>query len=102
MRLAGIDAPEIGHFGGASQPYAEEAKAWLTEYVQGRRVTIKLHRLDQYSRAVATAHVWRNLFFRKNVSLAMVQAGYATVYTSANAEYGGIEKALLAAEARAR
>lgn len=52
VRLAGIDAPEMAHFGGACQPYAKEAKEWLTKFVEGRKITIQLHRFDQYSRAV--------------------------------------------------
>ena len=35
-----------------AQPYSEEAKAWLTNYILNRRVTVRLHRRDQYSRAV--------------------------------------------------
>lgn len=52
VRLAGIDAPEMAHFGGQSQPYALEAKQWLARMVEGRPVTIWLHRYDQYSRIV--------------------------------------------------
>jgi endonuclease YncB( thermonuclease family) len=102
VRLAGIDAPEMAHFGSAAQPYAVEAKQWLTSYTQGRRASIQIHRLDQYSRAVATVHVRRFWFFSKNVSLAMVEAGFATVYNSAGAEYGGAKEQLMNGEERAR
>ena len=61
VRLAGIDAPEMAHFGGQSQPYAEEAKQWLTKMVEGRPVTIWLHRYDQYSRIVISME--RRLIF---------------------------------------
>lgn len=103
VRLAGIDAPEMGHFGGTPQPFSKEAKEWLSSFTAGRRATIQVHRLDQYARAVASVYVWRwGGLWSRNVSLAMVQAGYATVYASAGAEYGGIEAELRAAEARAQ
>lgn len=102
VRLAGIDAPEMGHFGGSPQPYAEDAKKWLINYTLGRKASIIVHRLDQYSRAVATVYVQRWGLLRTNVSLAMVEAGYATVYTSAGAEYGDIKEKLIKAEVKAR
>ena len=40
--------------------------------------------------------------FKKNLSLAMVQAGYATLYDSIGAEYGGIKDKLIEAEGIAR
>lgn len=102
IRLAGIDAPEMGHFGGTPQPYSFEARQWLANLLLGKRVSVQLHRLDQYSRAVASVHYRRFGIFRKNVSLAMIEAGYATVYSGAGAEYGGIEPILRAAEAKAK
>lgn len=89
VRLAGIDAPEMAHFGGECQPYAKEAKEWLTRFVEGRRVTIQLMRYDQYGRAVAAVYVGR--LFRKNVSVEMVKAGFATIYENGGAEYGNFE-----------
>ena len=108
VRLAGIDAPEMAHFGTKPQPYAVEAKEWLTNFVQGRRVKIQLLRIDQYGRAVAMVWVHRRrfpFFFWPvwwNVSLEMVQAGFATIYRDAGAEYGNIKDKLLAAEQRAK
>ena len=48
--------------------------------------------------------VWRVewLFFRRNVSLAIVRAGLAMVYDSHGAVYGDIKDALVKAEHRAR
>lgn len=102
IRLAGIDAPEMGHFGGTPQPFAAEAKEWLTQYTVGRQASLKVHRLDQYSRAVATVWVRRWFLLQKNVSLEMVKAGYATVYTGAGAEYGTAKDQLIRAEKWAR
>lgn len=108
VRLAGIDAPEMAHFGHAPQPFAPEAKEWLARLVQGRRVRIQLHRIDQYGRAVASVWVrrrrWPHVLWPRwwNVSLAMVTDGFATLYRDAGAEYGGIKPLLEAAETRAR
>lgn len=102
VRLAGVDAPEMGHFGAPRQPYASEAKAYLAQLTEGRPACVRLHRVDQYARAVATVSVRTGFFRWKNVSLEMARAGYATLYTSAGAEYGGIRAQLDAAEQRAR
>lgn len=102
VRLAGIDAPEMAHFGGEAQPYSGEARDWLRKTTQGRFVRIQPLRVDQYGRLVASVWVRRWLFFYRNVSLAMVKSGYATVYVGMGAEYGGIRKQLEAAEQAAR
>ncbi|SPO23283.1 uncharacterized protein UTRI_01961 [Ustilago trichophora] len=34
VRIAGVDAPESGHFGKPAQPFSKEAKAFLTSMVQ--------------------------------------------------------------------
>jgi len=52
IRLAGVDAPEMAHFGGKSQPFSTEAKQYLEQLVLGKRVTIQILQRDQYSRAV--------------------------------------------------
>ena len=108
VRLAGIDAPEMAHFGTKPQPYAVEAKEWLTSFVQGRRVRIQLLRIDRYGRAVAMVWVQRRRFpywlwpVWWNVSLEMVSAGFATIYRDAGAEYGNIKEKLVQAEAKAK
>lgn len=104
----------MGHFGGTAQPFAREAKEWLTGAIQGRRCTVTLHRLDQYNRVIGSVWYWPGglwwylcqtfLFWwpPRNLSLDMVRAGYATVYESSGAEYGGLRKQLVQAESRAR
>ncbi|RMZ87621.1 hypothetical protein DV736_g5152, partial [Chaetothyriales sp. CBS 134916] len=79
VRIAGIDAPELAHFGKPAQPYGQEALDWLTSYVLHRRVRVYVHQADQYQRVVATAYVWR-FFIRRDVGLEMLRAGLATVY----------------------
>ncbi|KAK9893351.1 SNase-domain-containing protein [Cystobasidium minutum MCA 4210] len=105
VRLAGVDAPELAHFGKPAQPYSSEALAFLTSLVNGRRVKVELCSKDHYGRMVGLAFVRKPFFWpwRKNVSLEMLKVGLATVYDNAGAEYGSIGKEkLLAAEAKAK
>ncbi|KAL1848652.1 putative endonuclease lcl3 [Paecilomyces lecythidis] len=95
VRLAGIDAPELAHFGRPAQPFAREAHEWLTSYLLNRRVRAYLHRADQYQRVVATVYVRRLLDFpipfrRRDVSYEMLKRGLATIYEAKRgAEFGG-------------
>ncbi|OJK01057.1 hypothetical protein ASPACDRAFT_42557 [Aspergillus aculeatus ATCC 16872] len=95
IRLAGIDAPELAHFGRPAQPFSKEAHEWLTAYLSNRRVRAYVHRHDQYQRVVATAVVRRALDFpipfrRRDVSYEMLRKGLATVYEAkSGAEFGG-------------
>lgn len=52
VRLAGVDAPEMGHFGAKAQPFSAEAKQCLEDLVLGKKVSIQIPQRDQYNRAV--------------------------------------------------
>lgn len=52
IRIAGVDAPELAHFGNPAQPHAKESLQWLTSAVEGKRVKCQLLRKDQYGRIV--------------------------------------------------
>ncbi|KAL4931738.1 thermonuclease family protein [Aspergillus undulatus] len=97
IRLAGVDAPELAHFGRPEQPFARDAHDWLTSNLLNRRVRAYLHRPDQYQRAVATVYIRRALDFpipfrRRDVSYEMLRKGLATVYEAKmGAEFGGAE-----------
>ena len=69
VRLAFIDAPEL------NQPFGPDAKAYLKK-IEGQRVTIDVKSKDRYGRHVA-------ILFHRNadINLAMVEIGYAWVYT---------------------
>lgn len=99
VRLAGVDAPELAHFGRPSQPYAQEALDWLKGYVLNRRVRAYVYKKDQYDRVVATVYV-RKGFLRRDVGLQMLKAGLATVYEAkSGAEFGvGLEERYRRAE----
>jgi len=90
IRLAGVDAPELAHFGNPAQPFSKEAFDYLTNLVNQKKVTVDLLSKDRYNRIVGMAFVrrWKFFPFTQNVSLLMVQQGLATVYRSAGAEYG--------------
>ncbi|KAJ5403670.1 hypothetical protein N7509_003541 [Penicillium cosmopolitanum] len=94
IRLAGVDAPELAHFGRPEQPFARETHAWLTEYLSNRRVRASVYKQDQYNRVVASVFVRRAFDFppfrRRDVSYEMLRRGLATVYEAkVGAEYGG-------------
>ncbi|TDZ12991.1 putative endonuclease LCL3 [Colletotrichum sidae] len=102
VRLAGVDAPEGAHFGRPGQPGAAEALQWLTSYVKDRRVWARIHKRDQYERVVATVYV-RPFLLKKDVGLEMLKRGLATTYEAkSGVEWGGLEDAYKAAEAKAK
>ena len=91
VRLAGVDAPELAHFGRPTQPFAQDSLDWLTSYILNRRVRAYIYKRDQYDRAVATVYVWRWLW-KRDVGLQMLKAGLATVYEAkTGAEFGAVE-----------
>ncbi|KAK2798071.1 putative endonuclease lcl3 [Emmonsiellopsis sp. PD_5] len=93
IRLAGIDAPELPHFGRPAQPFSSTAHTWLTRTLSGKRVRAYPYRPDHYGRVVATVYIrsWRTLFLlRHDVGLQMLKAGLATVYEAkSGVEFGG-------------
>lgn len=57
IRIAGVDAPEMAHFGNPAQPHAKESFDWLVKEVTGKVVRCQLLRKDQYNRIVGTESV---------------------------------------------
>lgn len=102
VRLAGIDAPEGGHFGKPAQPHSAEALGWLKNYILNRRVRAYIYKRDQYERVVATVFV-RRFLFRRDVGLEMLKAGLATVYEAKmGAEFGDFEDKYRQVEEKAK
>ncbi|KAK5940462.1 putative endonuclease lcl3 [Knufia obscura] len=104
IRLAGVDAPELSHFGRPAQPYSRDAMDWLTKYLRGRRVRCYVHKADQYGRVVATVYVRKGIL-RRDVGLQMLRAGLAGMYEAkSGTEFGGegFEEKYRAAEEWAR
>ncbi|KAJ2986752.1 hypothetical protein NUW54_g9645 [Trametes sanguinea] len=101
IRIAGVDAPETGHFGRPAQPFSGESLTWLKNQVEGKFVYCQLVRRDQFGRIVSAVHLKPRLFpgwlaTGKDLSLEMLRAGWASVYEQAGAEYGrsGLEEFL--------
>lgn len=102
IRIAGVDAPELAHWGREAQPYSKEAFEWLTNLILNRRVRARIYRRDQYDRVVAQVYV-RGWIFKKDIGLEMLKMGLATVYEAkTGAEFGNVEEKYRAAEQKAR
>ncbi|KAL8987228.1 MAG: hypothetical protein Q9177_003546 [Variospora cf. flavescens] len=102
IRIAGIDAPEMAHFGRPSQPFSQEAYEFLKSYLLHRRVRAYVYKRDQYDRAVATVYV-RRWLLRKDVGLQMLERGLAAVYEAkTGAEFGHLEAEYRSVEKRAK
>ncbi|KAI0689060.1 hypothetical protein BC835DRAFT_1283776 [Cytidiella melzeri] len=98
VRMAGIDAPEGGHFGKEKQPHYDESKKWLTDKINGKIIYCQLIRKDQYGRVVAVPHMKPRflpgtVFTGENICLSMLRAGWAVVYEQSAAVYGSVAKA---------
>ncbi|GAA5857999.1 hypothetical protein JCM9279_004934 [Rhodotorula babjevae] len=103
VRLAGVDAPEMAHFGKAAQPFSREAFDLLSGMCVGRRVQVELFQKDRYGRVVGMAYVRPFPYVRRrNVSEVLLHAGLATVYEQAGAVHGGQLERFRAVEAAAR
>lgn len=103
VRIAGVDAPELAHFGRPAQPGGQEALEGLRGLVLHRYVRARVWRKDQYERVVASVSV-RNWFgWRSDVGLHMLKTGLATVYEAKfGSEFGSKEAVYRKAEAKAK
>ncbi|KAF2863447.1 SNase-domain-containing protein [Piedraia hortae CBS 480.64] len=103
VRIAGVDAPEMAHFGRPAQPYGQDALDWLQATLLHRYVRIRPYRRDQYERIVCGVTFWRWGFLRRDLGLAMIRNGLATVYEAKfGSEFGSKEIEYRKAESRAR
>jgi len=89
VRIYGVDAPELAHFGNPSMPKAEEARDWAKTVVEGKIVKVKLLSKDQYGRIVGKVTIRRPIlfFWRKDLTIELSKKGYATLYTGGGAQY---------------
>lgn len=97
IRLAGIDAPELGKGKKQGQAGAEEAKSFVTKKVLDQSVRIKLLGRDQYARAIASVAYGPVAsfpfplpsFLNKDLSTDLVKEGFAVIYRQKGAHYDG-------------
>lgn len=69
VRLYGIDSPEY------NQPFADEAKKYITHLTGWRRVLVMPDYVDSYGRTVASIMIGDQVLNKE-----LVEAGYAWVY----------------------
>lgn len=111
IRLYGIDAPEMARNGNPGQPYAIEAKEYITNKVmaaadssgsgtkneKNQIVHVRLLGKDQYSRIigrVTTTIPKRKLFGittgrEEDLSVGLIEQGLASLYKGGGAKYDG-------------
>ena len=88
VRIAGIDAPELAHFGRPAQPHSEQSLQWLKNQIEGRRVGVYTYCSYMFYSVVAWVALrrWWGLGvgwprrWQRDVGLEMVQDGWAGVY----------------------
>ena len=103
VRIAGVDAPEMAHFGRPEQAFAKEALEWLRGALLNSYVRIYPYRPDQYGRVVCSVYQRKWVVLKSDVGLEMLKRGLATVYEAKfGSEYGDREETYRAAEATAK
>lgn len=90
VRLAGIDAPEMGRYVREPQPEADNARRVLAETIAGNAVRLEFaeDRVDRYGRLIAHVYVDNPAVndARIDLSLALLRAGMARAYDPRGAE----------------
>ncbi|MBN1570722.1 MAG: thermonuclease family protein [Acidobacteria bacterium] len=76
VRLEGIDCPE------KDQPFAEQAKAFTSNLISGKTVTVIEKEKDEYGRTVA-----RIFADGRDVSVELLKAGLGTHYKKYNSDW---------------
>ena len=77
LRLAEIDAPEVGHAGAQeAQPYGTASQKSLAELVMGKQVQVETRAVDDYGRIVAAVSI-----AGLNVNHEQVRRGMAWEYS---------------------
>lgn len=109
-----MDAPETPKFGNPGQPYSLEAKDFVSDQVLNKIVRVKLLSKDQYSRVVGSVMSTTTTtprtkllpFLTKkddgDLSLKLMERGYATLYTGGGAQYNGRREELIQTMERAK
>jgi endonuclease YncB( thermonuclease family) len=75
IRLAGIDAPEIGYNGQESQLFSHRARKKLQSLLADKTIRLKSHGIGGYNRQLAEVFVNST-----NINIEMIKAGLAEVY----------------------
>ncbi len=80
VRLIGIDTPEVDHNGPDDECYGEEAKAYLSAMIGGKRIWLTFDQecSDRFGRSLAYVH--RGTEESSFVQRLMLVGGWATAY----------------------
>jgi endonuclease YncB( thermonuclease family) len=89
VRILGIDAPELG------QPFADIARQYLKNLIEGRIVNITTLKIDPFGRAVASV-----MHDGQDVGLTLIQAGLAWHFKRFEAEQSRTDRQAYAAAER--
>jgi endonuclease YncB( thermonuclease family) len=88
IRLAAVDAPQLGNGQREAQPYAEEAKQFVYSEVFERVVRVKLLAKDQYGRILGLVRYKRENE-EYDLSEELLKRGLAEVYRGGGSRYDG-------------
>lgn len=88
IRFYGIDAPE------SDQDYGDKSREKLVSLIDGKTITVKTHRRDQYDRVLGDVYLGK-----KDISLIMVKEGCAWHYDYYAPELTELEEAQKQAQA---
>lgn len=98
VRLAAVDAPELGKGNKSGQPFAEEAANFVSANLKGKKVCIKLLAKDQYGRVLGRVTYRKSGMFifrssKRDISEQLLKKGLAVVYRGGGARYdGGVDQ----------
>mmetsp|Transcript_26868 Transcript_26868/g.53664 ORF Transcript_26868/g.53664 Transcript_26868/m.53664 type:complete len:319 (+) Transcript_26868:27-983(+) len=84
VRLYGVDAPELSHFGNPAQPYSAEARDYVRQtFPVGSSVKVRCFSRDRYGRIIGKVSGPST----DDLSRDLASRGFATVYSGGGAEY---------------
>lgn len=85
VRLIGVDTPELHRKNTPVQYYAEEARIFLKNLIEGKEVSLRSdwQGTDQYGRSLAYVYLEDSIF----VNMEIVKQGYGFTYTRYPFEY---------------
>ncbi len=75
IRLAFIDAPEMGYNDSKGQPFAKKSKYFLFHLIHNKQVTLSCYGKDTYGRSLCEIYL-----DHKSINLLMIQSGMAEIY----------------------
>ena len=93
VRLVGVNTPELARDGKPAEPFAEEAKMFAEQFVNGKRVTLRfdLERQDRYGRFLAYVLVNDQSLGESLLKAGLAEAGNYRYSDSVKRRYRKLE-----------